>query len=80
MVIGNFESLGVEFLEILVKMVLIKEEEIKFWEYFGDVLKLGIVERFFKIIFDIFFVFKWVEVMLYRVNFDVEVKYLRNFF
>lgn len=61
-------------------MVLIKEEEIKLKDYNDDILKLGFVEKFFKGIFDILFVFKRVEVMLYKVNFDIEVKYFRKLF
>lgn len=57
-----------------------KEEEIKLREYSGDVSKLGTAERFLKTILDIPFAFKRVEAMLYRANFDAEVKYLRNSF
>ncbi|KAL1196481.1 Formin-like protein 6 [Cardamine amara subsp. amara] len=77
---GNPESLGAELLETLVKMAPTKEEEIKLREYSGDVLKLGTAERFLKTILDIPFAFKRVEAMLYRANFDAEVKYLRNSF
>ncbi|KAH0923156.1 hypothetical protein HID58_023174 [Brassica napus] len=77
---GNPESLGAELLETLVKMAPTKEEEIKLREYSGDVSKLGTAERFLKTILDIPFAFKRVEAMLYRANFDAEVKYLRNSF
>ncbi|KAJ4897136.1 Formin-like protein 6 [Raphanus sativus] len=77
---GNPESLGAELLETLVKMAPTKEEEIKLREYSGDVTKLGTAERFLKTILDIPFAFKRVEAMLYRANFDAEVKYLRNSF
>ncbi|KAL0692102.1 hypothetical protein Bca4012_059282 [Brassica carinata] len=77
---GNPESLGAELLETLVKMAPTKEEEIKLREYSGDVTKLGTAERFLKTILDIPFAFKRVEAMLYRANFDSEVKYLRNSF
>jgi hypothetical protein len=79
-VTGNPESLGAELLETLVKMAPTKEEEIKLREYSGDVSKLGTAERFLKTILDIPFAFKRVEAMLYRANFDAEVKYLRNSF
>ncbi|KFK28433.1 hypothetical protein AALP_AA8G514000 [Arabis alpina] len=77
---GNPESLGAELLETLVKMAPTKEEEIKLREYSGDVSKLGTAERFLKTILDIPFAFKRVEAMLYRANFDAEVKYLKNSF
>ncbi|XP_010550332.1 PREDICTED: formin-like protein 6 [Tarenaya hassleriana] len=77
---GNPDSLGAELLETLVKMGPTKEEEIKLREYSGDDLKLGTAEKFLKTILDIPFAFKRVEAMLYRANFDAEVKYLRNSF
>lgn len=80
MVTGNPESLGAELLETLVKMAPTKEEEIKLRDYSGDVSKLGTAERFLKTILDIPFAFRRVEAMLYRANFDAEVKYLRNSF
>ncbi|CDY37849.1 BnaAnng05100D [Brassica napus] len=63
-----------------VQMAPTKEEEIKLREYSGDVSKLGTAERFLKTILDIPFSFKRVEAMLYRANFDAQVKYLRNSF
>ncbi|MFS8033165.1 putative formin, FH2 domain-containing protein [Helianthus anomalus] len=77
---GNPDSLGAELLETLVKMAPTKEEEIKLKDYRGDVSKLGSAERFLKAILDIPFAFKRVEAMLYRANFDTEVKYLRSSF
>lgn len=77
---GNPESLGAELLETLVKMAPTKEEEIKLREYSGDVSKLGSAEQFLKTVLDIPFAFKRVEAMLYRANFDTEVKYLRKSF
>lgn len=77
---GNPESLGAELLETLVKMAPSKEEEIKLLEYSGDISKLGSAERFLKTILDIPFAFKRIEAMLYRANFDTEVKYLRKSF
>ena len=77
---GNPEGLGAELLETLVKMAPTKEEEIKLRDYRGEMSKLGSAERFLKAILDIPFAFKRVEVMLYRANFDTEVKYLRNSF
>ncbi|KAF2294701.1 hypothetical protein GH714_015628 [Hevea brasiliensis] len=77
---GNPEGLGAELLETLVKMAPTKEEEIKLREYSGDGSKLGSAERFLKAVLDIPFAFKRVEAMLYRANFDTEVKYLRKSF
>uniref|UniRef100_A0A5B6ZIP2 Formin-like protein n=1 Tax=Davidia involucrata TaxID=16924 RepID=A0A5B6ZIP2_DAVIN len=77
---GNPESLGAELLETLVKMAPTKEEEIKLRDYNGDILKLGSAERFLKAVLDIPFAFKRVEAMLYRENFDTELKYLRKSF
>ncbi|XP_022751210.1 formin-like protein 6 [Durio zibethinus] len=77
---GNPESLGVELLETLVKMAPTKEEEIKLREYSGDISKLGSAERFLKTVLDTPFAFRRVEAMLYRANFDTEVKYLRKSF
>lgn len=77
---GNPEGLGAELLETLVKMAPTKEEEIKLRDYHGDISKLGSAERFLKAVLDIPFAFKRVEAMLYRANFDTEVKYLRKAF
>ncbi|KAI3813406.1 hypothetical protein L1987_18128 [Smallanthus sonchifolius] len=77
---GNPDSLGAELLETLVKMAPTKEEEIKLKDYRGDVSKLGSAERFLKAILDVPFAFKRVEAMLYRANFENEVKYLRSSF
>lgn len=77
---GNLEGLGAELFETLVKMAPTKEEEIKLKDYNGDLSKLGAAERFLKGILDIPFAFKRVEAMLYRVNFDAEVKYLTKSF
>lgn len=77
---GNPEGLGAELLETLVKMAPTKEEEIKLRDYKGDMTKLGSAERFLKSILDIPFAFKRVEAMLYRANFETEVKYLRTSF
>lgn len=77
---GNPEGLGAELLETLVKMAPTKEEEIKLRDYCGDISKLGSAERFLKAVLDIPYAFKRVEAMLYRANFDAEVKYLRKSF
>jgi len=79
-VTGVPDGLGVELLETLVKMAPTKEEEIKLRDYRGDITKLGSAERFLKAILDIPFAFKRVEAMLYRANFENEVKYLRSSF
>lgn len=77
---GNPDGLGAELLETLVKMAPTKEEEIKLRDYRGDISKLGSAERFLKGILDIPFAFRRVEAMLYRANFENEVKYLRSSF
>ncbi|KAM3286118.1 formin-like protein 6 [Capsicum chacoense] len=77
---GNPAGLGPELLETLVKMAPTKEEEIKLREYNEDASKLGPAERFLKTVLDIPFAFKRVEAMLYRANFDGEVKDLRKSF
>ena len=77
---GNPEGLGTELLETLVKMAPTKEEEIKLRDYTGDISKLGSAERFLISVLDVPFAFKRVEAMLYRANFDTEVKYLRKAF
>lgn len=77
---GNPEGFGTELLETLVKMAPTKEEEIKLREYCGDASKLGTAERFLKAVLEVPFAFRRVEAMLYRANFDSEVKYLRKSF
>ncbi|XP_061365569.1 formin-like protein 6 [Gastrolobium bilobum] len=77
---GNPEGLGAELLETLVKMAPTKEEEIKLKKYDGDLSKLGSAERFLKAVLDVPLAFKRVEAMLYRANFETEVKYLRKSF
>lgn len=77
---GNPEGLGPELLETLVKMAPTKEEEIRLRDYKGDMSKLGPAERFLMAVLDVPFAFKRVEVMLYRANFDTEIKYLRDSF
>ncbi|KAH9619351.1 hypothetical protein KSS87_002874 [Heliosperma pusillum] len=77
---GDPEGLGAELFETLVKMAPTKEEEIKLKDYSGDISKLGAAERFLKGILDIPFAFRRVEAMLYRANFDAEVKYLTKSF
>uniref|UniRef100_A0A1D1YKD1 Formin-like protein n=1 Tax=Anthurium amnicola TaxID=1678845 RepID=A0A1D1YKD1_9ARAE len=77
---GNSEVLGVELLETLIKMAPTKEEELRLRDFTGDVSKLGSAERFLKAVLDIPFSFKRIDAMLYRANFDSEVKYLRKSF
>lgn len=77
---GNPEGLDPELFETLVKMAPSKEEEIKLKNCNVESSKLGPAERFLREILDIPFAFKRVEAMLYRANFDTEVKYLRKSF
>lgn len=78
--IGNPEDLGTEILEALVKMAPTKEEELKLKDYSGEISKLGSAERFLKAVLDVPFAFERVDAMLYRANFDTDVKYLSNSF
>ncbi|KAG6469116.1 formin-like protein 8 [Zingiber officinale] len=77
---GNARCLGTELLETLVKMAPTKEEELKLRDYPGDLQKLGSAERFLKAVLDVPFAFKRVDAMLYRANFDTEVKFLLKSF
>lgn len=63
-----------------MKMAPSKEEETKLREYNDEISKLGPAERFLKAILDIPFAFKRVEALLYKENFNTEVKYLRKSF
>lgn len=76
---GNAD-LGSEFYETLAKMAPTKEEELKLKGYSGDISKLDPAENFLKDILDVPFAFKRVDAMLYRVNFDTEVNYLKKSF
>lgn len=77
---GNPDGLGVELLETLVKMAPTKEEELILREYNNDMSKVGSAEQFLKSVLDIPFAFKRVDAMLYRANFESEVRYLRKSF
>lgn len=57
-----------------------KEEELILRDYNGDVSKLGPAERFLMAVLDIPIAFKRVNAMLYRANFESEVRYLRTSF
>ena len=67
-------------METLVKMAPTKQEELILRDYNGDVSKLGSAERFLKAVLDVPFAFKRVDAMLYRANFESEVRYLRKSF
>ncbi|KAI3930199.1 hypothetical protein MKW92_018058 [Papaver armeniacum] len=77
---GNPEGLGSELLETLVKMAPTKEEELKLRDYNSDVTRLGSAEQFLKAVLEIPFAFKRVDAMVYRANFETEVKYLTKSF
>ena len=78
---GTADTLGTELLESLLKMAPSKEEERKLKEYKDDSpTKLGPAEKFLKALLDVPFAFKRVEAMLYIVNFDSEMEYLRKSF
>jgi len=58
-----------------------KEEERKLKEHKEDSpTKLGPAEKFLKAVLDVPFAFKRVEAMLYIVNFESELEYLRKSF
>ncbi|OEL22034.1 Formin-like protein 15 [Dichanthelium oligosanthes] len=76
---GQAESLGTELLDMLLKMAPTREEEIKLKEFREDALcKLGPAESFLKAVLAIPFAFKRAEAMLYIINFDSEVDYLKT--
>jgi len=78
---GITDTLGTELLESLLKMAPSKEEERKLKEHKDDSpTKLGPAEKFLKAVLDVPFAFKRVEAMLYIVNFESEVEYLRKSF
>lgn len=74
---GNPDGLGPELLETLVKMAPTKEEESILKNYNGDVSKLGPAEKFLQAVLDVPFAFKRVDAMLYRANFESEIKHLK---
>ncbi|XP_061368566.1 formin-like protein 1 [Gastrolobium bilobum] len=78
---GSTDTIGTELLESLLKMAPSKEEERKLKEHKDDSpTKLGLAEKFLKAVLDVPFAFKRVEAMLYVVNFESEVEYLRKSF
>ncbi|CAJ2645666.1 unnamed protein product [Trifolium pratense] len=78
---GSSDTLGAELLESLLKMAPSKEEECKLKEHKDDSpTKLDHAEKFLKAVLDIPFAFKRIEAMLYMVNFQSEVEYLRKSF
>lgn len=78
---GNSDTLGAELLESLLKMAPSKEEERKLKDFKDESpFKLGPAEKFMKSMLDIPFAFQRVDAMLYMVNFDSEVEYLKRSF
>ncbi|CAL5192852.1 unnamed protein product [Lathyrus oleraceus] len=78
---GGNDTLGAELLESLLKMAPTKEEERKLKEHKDESqTKLDLAENFLKAVLDIPFAFKRVEAMLYMVNFQSEIEYLRKSF
>lgn len=58
-----------------------KDEERKLKEFKDESpFKLGPAEKFLKAVIDVPFAFKRIDAMLYVVNFDSEVEYLRRSF
>ncbi|KAJ4755498.1 Formin-like protein [Rhynchospora pubera] len=77
---GRSEFLGTEFLESLVMLAPTKEEEFLMKHYRGDVTQLNAAERFLKVILDVPFAMKRIDVMLYRARFDTDIRYLKQSF
>ncbi|KAF1875074.1 hypothetical protein Lal_00007690 [Lupinus albus] len=78
---GQYDTLGTELLECLLKMTPTKDEEFKLKEFQDDSpYKLGPAEKFLKVMLDIPFAFKRVDAMLYIANFDSELEYLKKSF
>lgn len=79
--IGNYDTLGTELLESLLKMAPTKDEESKLKKFRDELpFKLGPAEKFLKVMLDIPFAFKRVDAMLYIANFDTELEYLGKSF
>ncbi|KAG4949527.1 hypothetical protein JHK82_042739 [Glycine max] len=58
-----------------------KEEESKLKEFQDESpFKLGLAEKFLKVVLDIPFAFKRVDAMLYIAKFDSELEYLKKSF
>lgn len=66
---------GVEFFESLLRVVLSEEEESKLKSYSDD--KFVFLEKFFRELFNVFFVFKRVDVLFFVVIFDFKIEYLK---
>ncbi|KAF7805301.1 formin-like protein 2 [Senna tora] len=78
---GNWDMLGTELLESLLKMAPTEDEECKLKKFKDEPpSKLGPAEKFLKVIIDIPFAFKRVDAMLYIANFVSELEYLRKSF
>lgn len=73
---GNVDTLGSELLGSLLKMAPTMEEEARLKKF--DVLDPA--EKFLKAVIQIPFAFKRVDAMLYMLNFDNEVEYLKGSF
>ncbi|RZB65192.1 Formin-like protein 1 [Glycine soja] len=62
-----------------LQMAPTKEEESKLKEFQDESpFKLGLAEKFLKVVLGIPFAFKKVDAMLYIANFDSELEYLKN--
>lgn len=69
--LGYYEVIGVEIFESLLRIVSSEEEERKLKSY-SDV-KFVLLEKFFKEIFNVFFVFKRVDVLFFVVIFGFKI-------
>ncbi|KAI9081868.1 hypothetical protein K1719_036130 [Acacia pycnantha] len=78
---GNWDMLGTELLESLLKMAPTEDEVCKLKDFKDEsASKLGPAEKFLKIVLEIPFAFKRVDAMLYISNFDSESECLRKSF
>ncbi|MBA0731349.1 hypothetical protein Golax_023153, partial [Gossypium laxum] len=75
---GN--ELPVELLQTLLKMAPTMDEELKLRMFNGEISQLGPAERFLKVLVDIPFAFKRMEVLLYMCSLYEEVTFARESF
>ncbi|KAG4132414.1 hypothetical protein ERO13_D08G030700v2 [Gossypium hirsutum] len=75
---GN--ELPVELLQTLLKMAPTMDEELKLRMFNGEISQLGPAERFLKVLVDIPFAFKRMEVLLYMCFLYEEVTFARESF
>uniref|UniRef100_A0A1J3I0R0 Formin-like protein n=1 Tax=Noccaea caerulescens TaxID=107243 RepID=A0A1J3I0R0_NOCCA len=82
LVVGDYDTLGAEFLECLSRLAPSKQEEIKLRHYSDKsaIIKLGPAERFLKELLHVPLVFKRVDALLSVANFHNKIEHLRRLF